>query len=118
MMLDRKVKNFWLGSHNVCEIFKGYDKFMSNFEKGEITSIVNLESPIADKKYIAGQHMVLDCPRQFMKCLSSRFDLMNLANNHILDQGMRGFYDTISNFKKMKIPYSGIGHDLKESFSG
>ena len=118
MMLDRKVKDFWLVSNDVCEIFTEYDKFMSKFEKGEITSIVNFESPIADKKYVEGHHYRLSCPTQFMKCFPSRFDLANLANNHILDQGMRGFYDTISNFKKMKIPYSGIGHDLKEAWSG
>ncbi|WJH37584.1 CapA family protein [Paenibacillus sp. CC-CFT747] len=44
------------------------------------------------------------------------FDLVNLANNHILDYGQDALLDTFDNLKKNGIPYVGAGHNSQEAF--
>jgi poly-gamma-glutamate capsule biosynthesis protein CapA/YwtB (metallophosphatase superfamily) len=43
------------------------------------------------------------------------FDYLSLTNNHSFDYGLRGFLDTLHNFKAYDMPTSGVGMDLTEA---
>jgi len=77
-------------------------------------NIVNLEAPIVNKLNPIdkiGIHLSTDdriC--DFLSKINT--DLVTLANNHILDHGVSGLENTISNLDKSKINYLGAGSDL------
>jgi len=77
-------------------------------------NIVNLEAPIVNKLNPIdkiGTHLSTDgriC--DFLSKINT--DLVTLANNHILDHGVSGLENTISNLDKSKINYLGAGSDL------
>ncbi|MCW8855437.1 MAG: CapA family protein [Gammaproteobacteria bacterium] len=43
------------------------------------------------------------------------FTIMNLANNHILDYGVKGMEDTIQALEASKLQYLGIGNNLQQA---
>ena len=48
--------------------------------------ISNLETPVA-KNIIKDGHMKFNCEEKYVPCFKERFDHLNLANNHMYDQG-------------------------------
>lgn len=79
--------------------------------------IFNLEVPLTDtcqpiQKY--GPHLV--APTAVTKGLQLMgVDLLTLANNHIMDQGILGLTSTIQELKNANISYVGVGQNQTEA---
>jgi len=79
--------------------------------------IVNLEAPITEdipknKILKTGPHLRMseDTVMPYLKQL--KIDAVTLANNHILDYGAKGLYETFESLKQNKIDYVGAGKSL------
>ena len=73
-----------------------------------------LEGPVSDNKpYSVGNFsdnkvLKLNYPSSFIESIkNSGIDLVTIANNHILDQDIEGFRDTINNLDKYNLEYVG-----------
>lgn len=80
-------------------------------------SIVNLECPLTEaSKPISKTGPALKADHQFAGFLkSSGFNLVTLANNHILDFGQIGLADTIHAFKSKGLNFTGVGFTESEA---
>lgn len=79
--------------------------------------IFNLEVPIVDKENpIAKCGPNLITPTSSIEGIKAlNPSLITLANNHILDQGNRGFKSTLNILNKNNIPYFGAGCNIYEA---
>lgn len=80
-------------------------------------SITNLESPLSEKKDLikkTGPNLVAS-PKCIEGLKYGGFDVVTLANNHILDQGERGLRDTLRVCKEADILTVGAGENLEEA---
>lgn len=81
-------------------------------------SILNFECPITNGNYspIAkiGPNLKSD-PDAMEIVKDAGFDLVTLANNHILDYGEEGVKDTIKQCEKCDLTYVGAGLNLKDA---
>ncbi|WP_458126217.1 CapA family protein [Paenibacillus sp. Z3-2] len=111
-------------SGKVAELLdrNGYDypfaKLGRLFKDDDLT-IGNLETPItlggtgaADKTYV-----YKSSPKALAAMASAGFDAVNLANNHILDQGVEGLVDTLTYLKEYGIAHTGAGMNRDEAYA-
>lgn len=77
-------------------------------------AIANLEcvvsargEPLAGKKYTFRAD-----PETALPCLAAGFDILSVANNHVLDYGLDAFNDTLNGLWRYGILYAGAGPDL------
>ncbi|MCQ6558532.1 CapA family protein [Paenibacillus mendelii] len=100
---------------------KGYDfpyvKALPFLKEPDLTA-GNLETPItergipaADKKFV-----FKGSPKSLPALKEAGFDVISLANNHTLDQGVEGLLDTIGYLDEIGLPNMGGGSDDKEAF--
>lgn len=82
--------------------------------------IFNLETPLVDR-----EDPILKCgpnliaPRSTIKGIKAlNPTLITLANNHIMDQGIRGLDSTIELLNKNNIPFTGVGKNIFEAREG
>lgn len=75
--------------------------------------IFNLETPLTDNRQPILKHGPdLIAPKDSINGIKSiKVDLFTLANNHILDQGEQGFFDTVKLLDENKIAYVGAGEN-------
>ncbi|CAI6026176.1 hypothetical protein PAECIP112173_00453 [Paenibacillus sp. JJ-100] len=110
-------------SGKVAELLEknGYDypfaKLGSMFQKDDLT-IGNLETPVThggtsalDKTYV-----YKSSPKALQAMATAGFDAVNLANNHILDQGVEGLVDTLTYLKEYGISHAGAGMNDTEAY--
>ena len=85
--------------------------------KGADHKIFNLEAPLADTMDpIIKQGPHLAAPTSAIKCYKDiNVDLLTLANNHILDQGISGLNSTISVLDEAGINHVGAGSSLSDA---
>jgi len=88
------------------------------FQEADIAA-VNLETPLTvrgvpakDKEFV-----YKSSPRMAQAMIEAGIDLVNLANNHSMDQGEEGLLDTFAALKEVHLPYVGAGHDAEEAFA-
>jgi poly-gamma-glutamate capsule biosynthesis protein CapA/YwtB (metallophosphatase superfamily) len=98
---------------NASDIFNDY---LHEMESADLT-VVNLECPLVDSvnpipKIGPALHADTDCIRGIGK---SGIDMVNLANNHILDQGWEGLRSTLDVCEKNSIGTFGAGINLDEA---
>ena len=85
--------------------------------KNKDFSITNLECPLTDKTnriLKSGPHLKAN-PKCIDAIKYGGFDAVTLGNNHILDQGDSGLYDTKSMCKDAGIKTVGVGENIQES---
>ncbi len=114
LMLDRYV-------YTVAQQVKNYNYLFLNFDlflKGVNYREANLEGPIgnADSE-IKKKHMQFLFSPNFLKPLKKRFEILGLANNHILDFGEDGFIQTKELLKKENILSFGNIKNQKNDLS-
>ncbi|MCR4789403.1 MAG: CapA family protein [Lachnospiraceae bacterium] len=84
----------------------------SNFKKdiaGADIAVLNLESPLVDDPELYGGYPSFGSPIEVGKAISDvGFDIVNCANNHILDKGFKGVKTTLDFFDKEGIVTTGI----------
>lgn len=78
----------------------------------------NLESPVAPKKPIVGGHtMVFGAPVDYLTGLKkANFKILNLANNHALDQELSGLLATKKGLDDLGIAHMGTGNNLGQAW--
>lgn len=86
----------------------------------------NLESPLTENKTKQSRHyskilgsnlsVFRKSDQRFAKLLKvSNFNIVSLANNHILDYTDDGLFDTIDTLNNVNISYIGAGNNIKEA---
>jgi poly-gamma-glutamate capsule biosynthesis protein CapA/YwtB (metallophosphatase superfamily) len=113
IMLGSKVDNL-LQDH-------GYDYpylYVQEYLRQADLSFANLETPISeqgepeDKEYA-----YRTSPKALPEFAESGIDIVNLANNHILDYGLTGMLDTFKYLDETGIKYVGAGNDAEEAYT-
>lgn len=90
-----------------------------SFFQNDDLSVLNLESPITTRGTNAEdkQYVFESSPDITPYMAKAGIDVVNLANNHILDKGKDGLLDTFSHLDDNKISYIGAGKNKKSAYS-
>jgi poly-gamma-glutamate capsule biosynthesis protein CapA/YwtB (metallophosphatase superfamily) len=99
----------------------GYDKL---FEKAHVAfkdadiGFVNLETPIAPTNDNGSRSMVFNAPPELLVALKNMgVNIVSFANNHIYDQGRKGFTETLDNLDAVDLLFAGAGRNEEEAFA-
>lgn len=87
------------------------------FLKRSQCTVINLESPITDCETTEKARLAHKCDKAAINFLRKNFNypVITLANNHIMDYGVEGLYDTMEALDDAQIARTGAGKDLKEA---
>jgi poly-gamma-glutamate synthesis protein (capsule biosynthesis protein) len=95
-----------------------FDSTRSILSNADLT-MGNLEAPFTDRGRPFPKKFTFRVPPLFVTgLLGAGFDLVTLANNHILDFGLQGLYDTITLLDSVGIGYCGAGQDKTQALAG
>ncbi|NHW36765.1 CapA family protein [Paenibacillus aceris] len=99
---------------------KGYDYPYTNVKdylsKPDFT-IANLETPITTRGTVQKKDYVYrSSPLSLPPLKDAGIDLVNLANNHVMDYGPEGLQDTMNALDQEGIKRIGAGKDLDEAY--
>jgi len=111
-------------SGKVAEVLdkNGYDyafaKLGGMFKEDDLT-IGNLETPITlgGTGAVNKTFVYKSSPKALAAMVAAGFDAVNLANNHILDQGVEGLVDTLTYLKEYGIEHVGAGMNQDEAYA-
>jgi poly-gamma-glutamate capsule biosynthesis protein CapA/YwtB (metallophosphatase superfamily) len=93
-----------------------YLKVKELLQRSDIT-VANLETPITTRgEPQTKQYAYRSSPDGLPAFKEAGFDLVNLANNHILDYGLEGLMDTFDVLDRYDIKRVGAGRNAKEAF--
>jgi poly-gamma-glutamate synthesis protein (capsule biosynthesis protein) len=68
----------------------------------------NLETVLSNRGKVAEKAVVLNAsPSRVSYLKEAGFDILNIANNHILDLGIEGFHNTLAVLRKEKLAFIG-----------
>ncbi|MFA4999998.1 MAG: CapA family protein [Patescibacteria group bacterium] len=94
---------------------------IANFLKTADLTIINLESPflLTDDYYVpTGSFSFKADPQAISGLIAAGIDIVSLANNHALNQGVRGLSDTFRILSDNGIKYIGAGNNEAEARQG
>jgi hypothetical protein len=98
----------------------GFDypyKDVKDFLQQPDLTIGNLETPVTDRGEILKKEYNYRSPPLALPALKEAgVDLVNLANNHVMDYGTEGLLDTMDHLDKTGILRVGVGRDATEAF--
>jgi poly-gamma-glutamate capsule biosynthesis protein CapA/YwtB (metallophosphatase superfamily) len=79
--------------------------------------IINLETSVTKSNdYWKGKGINYRMhPENISSLTAANIDVCSLANNHVLDWGYSGLFETLATLKKVKIKISGAGRNLFEA---
>lgn len=113
IMLSRNVADAIKKSGDVDLPFKN----MADILKSTDFNFANLESPIVAKGIVGGHTMVFGAPEDYVADLKTyNFKILNLANNHAFDQGLKGLDNTRAVLDGMDIKHIGTGDNLDKAW--
>lgn len=97
-----------------------YFEHIKNIVKRGDVNFCNLEQAVTDKPYkpkpYPGKAFVfIGSGRHLDIIKKTGFNVINLANNHILDYGRRGLYETIKSLNARNMKYFGAGLNEREA---
>jgi hypothetical protein len=79
----------------------------------------NLEFPVAPDSHRGEASMVFNAPPEVLGALADAgFDVVSFANNHVYDQGVAGFVETIGRLESSPLDYLGAGPDCDAAMNG
>jgi poly-gamma-glutamate synthesis protein (capsule biosynthesis protein) len=98
----------------------GYDhpfKVTTEILRGGEVTIGNLEAPITEngQEYMEKQFRFRMDPGAAEALKEAGFDIVTLANNHMLDFGPEGLEDTLRYLESVGIAYTGAGSSLRSA---
>jgi poly-gamma-glutamate capsule biosynthesis protein CapA/YwtB (metallophosphatase superfamily) len=112
------------GSAKPLLLAKGYDlpfqdKNLARLIASADVAFANLEYPITFKgvRYPDKEYTFRGDPESLSAIRKAGFDLLSLANNHIMDYGEKGLRDTIRQCRKNRLAFTGAGADLASASS-
>ncbi len=116
IMLDRGVK------YMVDKFGQGDFNFVFTNIKNELLKadilFGNLEGPISSKGILVGSiYSFRFSPTSTLALKKTGFDVLSLANNHMLDYQAIALQDTMVNLQKAGIDFVGAGNNTAEAFS-
>ncbi|KAF6581210.1 CapA family protein [Paenibacillus sp. EKM212P] len=100
----------------------GFDfpyQYLGNlFHKDDLT-MANLETPVTTNGVGAlnKTYVYKSSPKALTALAAAGIDAVNLANNHILDQGTGGLLDTLKYLDEKGIAHAGAGRNAKEAYA-
>jgi poly-gamma-glutamate capsule biosynthesis protein CapA/YwtB (metallophosphatase superfamily) len=99
----------------------GYDypySFVKEYLQNADYTIANLETPVTERGDVQKKEYVYrSSPLALPAFKEAGFDLVNLANNHVMDYGPQGLLDTFDSLKRADVKYIGAGKDVSEAYS-
>ncbi len=100
---------------------KGYDypyQYVKKLFTTDDLTVVNLETPVTSASTTAADktYTFKSSPEALPHMADAGIDAVNLANNHILDQGVVGLTDTIHQLDASGVKYVGAGSDAKRAY--
>lgn len=94
-----------------------FEKALLYLSEPDLT-IGNLEMPITTRGVPSTQKYVYKgSPEVIKPLLDAGFDIVSLANNHALDQGIEGLQDTIAHLDKAGLEHAGTGNNDTEAYA-
>jgi poly-gamma-glutamate synthesis protein (capsule biosynthesis protein) len=80
-------------------------------------TVGNMEFPVSPP--FVQNEFIFNCPPEVIPSLkASGYDVVSLANNHIVDQGIKGALDTFGYLEKYGLTYFGVGRDEEKVREG
>ncbi|HNU96792.1 MAG TPA: CapA family protein [Candidatus Portnoybacteria bacterium] len=115
MMLDRVVYSKTLKAGDYNFPFQKIDDFLKTAD----IKFANLEGPITNFKSISNGNtrMRFTVSPEFLPVLKERFNVLSLANNHMLDFGEAGYIQAKNYLSEANINYFGNYHNQQENLS-
>lgn len=110
MRLDNQKRGYIYPFENVSELLKKGDIIFGNLEE----SITDSSNSLVDINH-GGKYVLKNKLEAFDGIKYAGFNLLNLANNHILDYYDKGLFDTIDILDKNSIAHSGAGRNIDEA---
>jgi poly-gamma-glutamate synthesis protein (capsule biosynthesis protein) len=82
-------------------------------------ALANLEAPFTDRgEQVKDKKFTFRVPPKHARGLkASGFDILHLANNHILDFGPDGLFDTMATLDSLSLLYVGAGENIAAAFA-
>lgn len=109
VMMGPKVETVLAAGQNVFEDLE------PTFERSDLV-VINLEAPFTNSTDNWKQLIPLKADPQYAYLLKdNHINVANIANNHIMDYGPTGFYETIGILKADNISYMGAGENLDKA---
>lgn len=94
------------GGHDYSPCFDALTDYVSAAD----LAVVNLEAPLGGKPYSG--YPCFSAPDEYPHALTQAgFDVLLLANNHILDRRDRGLHRTLDQLRNDSIPHLGVYHN-------
>ena len=94
-----------------------FDKVKEIFKNKDIL-FGNLETVLSNQGKIAEKAVLLHSPPEKVGYLKNAgFDILNIANNHIMDYGVEGLLETLDHLKKLNIKWFGAGLNINEALT-
>jgi poly-gamma-glutamate capsule biosynthesis protein CapA/YwtB (metallophosphatase superfamily) len=109
---DRRVEKMTLADR----YYELYNDTLPALQNKDL-SIVNLECPLTSHRnpiFKQGPNLSAD-PRTVKAITHGQFNVVTLANNHVLDQGGEGLLDTILHCENAGIKTVGAGKNIEEA---
>lgn len=93
-----------------------YREVLSHLTTPDLT-IANLETPITERgEPQEKQYVYRSSPDVLPPFVEAGFDLVNLANNHVMDYGQTGLLDTLDYLDEAGVARVGAGRDANEAY--
>jgi poly-gamma-glutamate synthesis protein (capsule biosynthesis protein) len=116
IMLDRGVE-LEIKKNGNSDFKFPFLKIKKDLEEADIL-FGNLEGPISDKGQKVGSiYSFRMDPKAIDGLLFAGFDILSLANNHMLDYSRKAMEDTFSRLREAGIGYTGAGINKAEAYS-
>lgn len=101
---------------------QGYDypyRYLGTTFLDDDLTVLNLETPVTTKGTpVENKQFVFKSSPEALSALrDAGVEAVNLANNHILDQGVDGLLDTLRHLQEHGIEYVGAGKNAQEAYS-
>jgi poly-gamma-glutamate capsule biosynthesis protein CapA/YwtB (metallophosphatase superfamily) len=97
--------------------FLPYRGMKERFAEVDFT-FANLEFPFSKETLVPVRGNIFNAPQAWVKGLvQHKFRVLNLANNHAMDQGERGLFDTIALLKEHDLVGFGAGKNEREAWA-
>jgi len=94
-----------------------YRNVLSYLQRPDLT-VADLETPITNGggSKQTKEYVYYSSPETLPAFKEAGFDLVNLANNHVMDYGAEGLLETFRHLNDNGIPYIGAGKNAEEAF--
>ncbi|MCR8659113.1 CapA family protein [Paenibacillus endoradicis] len=114
-ILQGEYINSWLQKEGYSYPFQ---KALLHLSVADITA-GNLEMPITTRGTAADDktYVFKGAPEGLQGLVDAGIDVVSLANNHTLDQGVKGMLDTITHLNEYGIKHTGAGNDDTEAYT-